>query len=115
MARSAEQTARKLALESVFCVLASIPLSIIVYAAFDEAESCHLGPLLLAWGWYFRVSPWFILPRCLFLFGIWCGIRTMYVSRNKPRSPVVAIARILGVGLAVVLIVMEVLEPRMSQ
>ena len=104
-----EQKARDLALESVFCLLASLPLSVIVYAGFEDSNSFFLGPMLLPFGWRMDVSYWFLLPRCVFVFGIWCGLRALFVS-EPPRSGVVRIASILGAVLAMLLIVAKILE-----
>ena len=108
-----EKKARKLALESVLCVVASLPLSVIVCMAAGEFEGSELGPLLLAWGWDFDVSAWFLLPRCLFLFGIWCGLRTLFMS-EEPRSGIVRIASVLAVVLVILLILAKLLVPRVS-
>ena len=110
--QSRRDKAVSLALESVICLVASLPLSVIAYAAGMETESCYLGPLLLPLGWHFAESGWFILPRTLFLFGIWCGIRALFVSR-KPRPWVVVTASILGVALAILVIVTRFIDPRM--
>lgn len=112
--RSNHEKARTLALESVICLLASLPLSVIAYAGFVGSDSCYLGPLLLPLGWHIEVSPLFILPRAVFLLGIWCGIRTLLVSR-KPRPPVVITASILGVVLASFVIVTKIFEPFVVQ
>ena len=112
--RSNYEKARELALESLICLLASLPLSAIAYAAFEGSDICYLGPLLLPLGWHIEMSPLFILPRALFVFGIWCGIRTLFVAR-KPRPPVVITASILGVVLAILVIVTKMFEPFVVQ
>ena len=100
---------RRLAKISLVCLLGSLPLSIIVYTACEETESWYLAPITIVLGWSWNISPWFILPRGLFLFGIWCGLRTLYLS-HRPLSRIELAASILGAILALLIIVVKICE-----